>query len=70
MEDPGVPTLKNITLRGIYWSATMPLAEINNRLCKPGEKIAGFTLKEIQPYQVILLDPEGGTNTISIVKDL
>jgi len=69
-EGLGEPILKNITLRGIYWSNTLPLAEINDRLCKVGDEIAGFTLHEIQPYQIILLDPEGNTNTLSLVKDI
>lgn len=69
-EKPGEPVLGDITLRGIYWSDTLPLAEINDKLCKPGDKIAGFTLKEIQPYQILLLDAEGATNIVSLIKDL
>ncbi len=68
-ETPGKPTLRNITLRGIYWSDTMPLAEINDRLCKTGDPIAGFTLEEIQPYQIILTDAEGNRHTNSLIKD-
>jgi len=70
LENQGKPTLENIKLRGIYWSSSMPLAEINDRLCKTGEKIAGFTLEEIQPYQIILSDSEGGKQTVSLIKDL
>lgn len=69
-EISGDPTLKNITLRGIYWSDTLPLAEINDQLCKPGDQIAGFTLQEIQPYQILLLDSTGSTQTVSLIKDL
>jgi hypothetical protein len=59
-----------IELRGIYWSDTLPLAEINDRLCKTGDQIAGFTLEEIQPYQVILSDFEGNRLTNSLVKEI
>ena len=69
-ETPGKPTLRNITLRGIYWSDALPLAEINNRLCKTGDSIAGFTLEEIQPYQIILTDVEGNRHTNSLVKEM
>ncbi|MBI9020627.1 MAG: hypothetical protein JEZ10_05170 [Verrucomicrobia bacterium] len=69
-ENPGVATINDITLRGIYWSDTMPLAEINDRLCKPGDQIAGFTLQEIQPYQILLLDATGSTQTVSLIRDL
>ncbi len=69
-ENPGEPTLENIKLRGIYWSDTLPLAEINDRLCKTGDPIAGFTLEEIQPYQIILTDAEGNRHTNSLVKEL
>lgn len=69
-EDPGEPTLKNITLRGIYWSDAMPLAEINDRLCKTGDQIAGFILEEIQPYQIILTDDLGNRHTNSLVREL
>jgi len=64
----GEATLNDITLRGIYWSDTMPLAEINDQLCKAGDEIAGFTLQEIQPYQVLLLDAAGVTNIVSLIK--
>lgn len=67
---PDRVTLANITLRGIYWSETLPLAEINDRLCKAGDQIEGFTLKKIQPYQIILLDSTGSTQTVSLVRDL
>ena len=66
---PGKPSLDRITLRGIYWSEALPLAEINNRLFKIGDEVEGFTLEEIQPYQIILSDPEGNSNTVSIIKD-
>ena len=69
-ENPEEPTLKDITLRGIYWSDTMPLAEINDRLCKPGDEIAGFIIEKIEPYQIILSDPTGTTQTVSIVKEM
>lgn len=68
-ETPGEPTLKTITLRGIYWNDTLPLAEINDSLCKLGDNIAGFTLEEIQPYQIILSDSSGSTQTVSLVKE-
>jgi len=70
LEKQGEATLDNITLRGIYWSDAMPLAEINDRLCKIGDQIAGFTIEKIEPYQIILSDPAGTTHTVSIVKEL
>ena len=69
-ENLGKPTLQNIKLRGIYWNETLPLAEINDRLCKTGDSIAGFTLEEIQPYQIILTDVEGNRHTNSLMREL
>ncbi len=68
-ENSEKPILKDIMLRGIFWSETMPLAEINDRLCKTGDEISGFTVEKIEPYQVILSDPTGTNHTVSIVKD-
>lgn len=67
-QEPAEPTLKDITLRGIYWSDAMPLAEINDRLCRPGDHIDGFTLAEIHPYSILLQDAAGITYTLSLVK--
>jgi len=69
-ETPDKPALENITLRGIYWSDTRPLAEINDRLCKIGDVIEGFTVEKIEPYQVILSDPVGTNHTVSIVREM
>jgi hypothetical protein len=63
--DPG-----EIKLRGIYWSESMPLAEINRKLYKPGETVAGFVLEEIQPYHIVLMDPDGNRITYSLIKEL
>jgi len=68
-EIPKETSLANITLRGIYWSDTLPLAEINDRLCKTGDEIGGFTLEEIQPYQILLSDSTGSTQTVSLIKE-
>jgi len=68
-ETPGELAIENVTLRGIYWSETMPLAEINNRLCKSGDKIAGFTVEKIEPYQIILSDANGTNHTVTIIKE-
>ncbi len=59
-----------VSLRGIYWDETMPLAEIEDRLCKAGDSIGGFTLEEIQPYQIILSDETGNRTTNSLRKHL
>lgn len=67
-QPPAEPTLKDITLRGIYWSDAMPLAEINDRLCRPGDLIDGFTLAKIQPYSILLKAPTGSTHTVSLIK--
>lgn len=56
-----------INLRGIYWSESMPLAEINRKLHKPGETVAGFVLEEIQPYHIVLIDPVGNRHTNSLI---
>lgn len=68
-EDPDTPHFGTITLNGIYMNSTMPLAEINGRICRPGDRIAGYTLEEIQPYQVILSDIDGTRITNSLIHD-
>jgi hypothetical protein len=59
-------SIGRISLRGIYWKESMPLADINGKLRKTGETIDGFTLEEIQPSQVILIDSEGTRKTVSL----
>ena len=57
----------SITLKGIYWSEAMPLADINGKLCKPGETVAGFTVEQIHPYHIVLSLPDGRTVTNSLL---
>ncbi len=59
-------TTGRISLRGIYWKESMPLADINGKLRKTGEQIEEFTLEEIQPSQVILIDSEGKRRSVSL----
>jgi len=68
LEKQGKTTLENITLRGIYWSDAMPLAEINDRLCKTGDEIMGFTVEKIEPYHILLTDRNGKKHTLSLIK--
>jgi hypothetical protein len=47
----------NISLKGIIWSKTKPLAIINNKIYREGDKIfEGLILEQIDPESVILND--------------
>ena len=43
-------------LKGITYNATRPSAIINNDVYVSGDKISGYTVKEIQPNAVVLTD--------------
>lgn len=59
---PGIP--EKLVLSGIYLSETVPLAQINGKLCKVGDSVNGFTLEYIDSYQIRLRDRNGDTKKI------
>lgn len=56
----------NICLSGIYLSHIMPLAEINGRLCKIGDRIGSFTLEAIDHYKIRLSDNNGDIQIVQL----
>ena len=47
----------NISLKGIIWSKTKPLATINSKIYREGDKIfEGLILEQINPESIILND--------------
>ncbi|GEM_PF-2329749 len=60
---------ENITLQGILWSTHMPLAMINDKLYKTGDRVAGGTIEKILPVSIILRNVEGVAKEIKFVKE-
>jgi hypothetical protein len=56
-------------LQGISWNSNMPLAMINNRLYKAGDKVGDNTIVTILPYGLILRDAAGVEKEIRLVKE-
>jgi len=48
----------NLTLNGIIWDSAKPKAMINNSTVSEGDKIGGYTVKNIESDKVILRDGE------------
>lgn len=46
--------IADITLQGISWNEQMPLAMINGKIYRTGEKAGGFIIKKIMPDVVLL----------------
>jgi len=44
-----------LSLSGIIWEESAPLALINNQILAPGEMISGFKVQEIRQNEVILI---------------
>jgi hypothetical protein len=75
--EPVIPVTKpgaagangEITLQGVSWSTEMPLALINDKLYKTGDRVAGGTIVKILPYSVILQTAAGAEKEIQLVKE-
>jgi hypothetical protein len=68
-ESAGSAGLGDITLQGISWNEEMPLALINDRLYKTGDRVAGGTIEKILPYGIILRGTSGTEQEIRLVKE-
>ena len=55
---PAVVGVAGLTLTGIIWDRTSPLAIINGEVLQPGQEIEGYRLLQIQPDRVWLSDGE------------
>lgn len=59
----------DIVLQGISWNSELPLAMINNRLYKAGDKIGDSTIITILPQGMILRNAAGEEKEIRLVKE-
>lgn len=50
-----------ISLKGVIWDKNKPMALINEEVVKVGDKIEGYTVKEIHKDRVILTDGANST---------
>lgn len=64
---PPPETHAALILSGIYLNRDVPLAQINGRLFKPGDRIGRFTIKKIDPYRAILENPAGEQKTLRLI---
>ncbi len=53
---PAVVGVAGLTLTGIIWDQTSPLAIVNGEVLRPGQEIEGYRLLQIQPDRVWLSD--------------
>lgn len=63
-----VPSVERLVLQGVSWSIEMPLALINDKLYKTGDRLGGFTIETILPYSVIVRNADGAATEIKVAE--
>lgn len=66
---PAADEGESAVLQGISWSSAMPLAMINNRLYKAGDKIGSSLIQEISPQLVVLMNADGVRREITLIRE-
>ncbi len=66
---PAADEGESAILQGISWNSEMPLAMINNRLYKAGDKIGRSSIQEIFPQFIVLMNADGVRREITLIRE-
>ena len=65
MKEVRIPGAGTVSLSGIAWSDTNPVAVISGKVVGPGDVVQGFVVRRIEPESVFL-EGQGSSFTIRL----